>query len=1720
MSVHAAVLVPKDSTWRYFKGYSEASSPDRTAWRLAEFDDSSWPSGAAAFYYETSGAVAGQTVLSDMRGNYTCIFLRKTFVVTNIHDVASLRISALSDDGFIAWINGQEVMRYNVPAGELAYTATASSAAPEPTAWRTNVIVEVTTVLTAVTNVFCVQAFNVNKSDSSDFIINPALDAVADTFRPVLTMVYPPPGTTVRRLTSVETAFDEPVQGIDAADLLINGQPATGLTIVSPSQYIFTFPQSSTGVVPLAWAPGHGIRDLSSVGNPFVGTGWSCTLDTNAPIADVIISEFLASNSGDQPNSLKDELGESPDWIEIHNPGTIPVSLTGWSLTDDAARLTRWKFPPTLIPSGGYLVVFASGRDTNVAGRLHTNFKLSAGSSYLALVDPATNIVSAFSPLYPPQYTDVSYGRDLLEPALTGYFTNTTPEAANAVRGEGFGPEVRFSRAGGTFIAPFWLELSTPTPEWDIRYVLVTNNVPSGSLAITNIPTLSSPLYIAPIYVNGPVQVRARAFPRTSGFWPGPPRTECFLSITAAAAGFVSDLPIIVLHNLGGGAVPQTTDQSVIAMVFEPIDGVASMTNPPTLVSRAGLNIRGSSTAGLPQSSFALELWDEYNQDREVSLLGLPPESDWVLFGQNGFDPSFLHNPLMHQLSRDAGRYSPRTRFAEVFLNTSTGIVAYYPPVGGHYFGLYTVMEKIKRDGSRVDIAKLEPEQATLPDVTGGYLLKIDRADSDERTFTDSFTQRGIIYQDPPGLEMVDAARQAQRNYISSYFNQLGTVLSNPAYTNPVTGYAAYIDVSSWLDHHVLNLLAFNVDAMRLSGFFFKDRDKKIEMGPLWDFDRSLGTYHPSAGYGDARCYNPRVWRLQGTGDQGTDFFYTVPTEPGLGVRWWGPLFKDPNFWQGWIDRWSDLRQGVFSTNHVFNTIDGLAAQIRKAQPRQQMRWSHSVPRSGTLSASGYYHAFNGVYNGEIAFLKRWLGDRMHFLDTNFLGAPRLSLAAGNITPGQGVTITPPTVPANTRVYFTLDGNDPRLPGGAIAPTAQSSLGPVTVYLPENARVFARAWSSSHANMTNNPGAVGGNPPISSPWSAPAVATYVVTTPPIAITEIMYHPSGPDAGDFEYVELKNVGTQGWSLVGMRFTSGIDFVFSSTNAITMLSPGQYCVLVKNQAAFQARYPEVTNIAGQFSGSLDNSGERLALQGKYGEPVLDFRFEDAVYPVTDGLGFSLVIRNEAASFETWTNMANWRASSQWLGSPGRADPAPEDIPSVVINETLTHTDPPQMDTVELYNPTSTDVDLAGWFLSDDAGEPAKYCFPLGTTISAGGYLLVTDAEFGIGATGFGLSSQGEAIYLFSGDGTAITGYRHGFAFGAQANGVTFGRHVTGDGREHFVTESAASLRSANAGPKVGPIVINEIMYAPRPLGLNANQLEEFLELRNVSAQLVPLFDPTHSTNTWRLLDGVQFRFAEGTTLEPWSCALLVPFDPVYDPVSLQWFRSRYQVPTNVPIFGPFEGALANEGEKVGLYYPDKPQALPAPDAGYVPHVLVESVRYSPQPPWPGASLETGQSLHRIQGWEFGDDPGNWRAGAPTPGTCPGADTDLDGLPDEWELAYGLDPGSALGADGFDGDKDQDGASNGHEALAGTRPNDAGDVLRLDVANINPTACILEFNTQIGRLYSVERLAQFSQTNSWTTILESAPGTGSQWQLTDPANPDQPARFYRLRVVLQAQ
>ena len=436
----------------------------------------------------------------------------------------------------------------------------------------------------------------------------------------------------------------------------------------------------------------------------------------------------------------------------------------------------------------------------------------------------------------------------------------------------------------------------------------------------------------------------------------------------------------------------------------------------------------------------------------------------------------------------------------------------------------------------------------------------------------------------------------------------------------------------------------------------------------------------------------------------------------------------------------------------------------------------------------------------------------------------------------------------------------------------------------------------------------------------------------------------------------------------------------------LGAGNFYLLVKNPTEFRKKYPNA-RIDGVFTNNLANGGEALAIIHAAGAPIQQFTFDDqAPWPtLADGAGFSLVPKVNDINVN-YSLAASWRASSQAGGSPGAEDP-PQNIAPIVINEILTHTDLPTVDAIELHNPTAAAVNVSGWFLTDDQGTPKKYRIPSDTApILPGGYLVVTETQFNnpaAPATSFALSSHGDEVYLFSAalDG-ALTGYSQGFSFRAAANGVSFGRYTNSVGEILYPSQSSLTLGAVNSGPHVGPVVINEINYNPSASG------DEFIELKNITSSPVSLFDPNFPTNTWRLA-GVDFNFPTNTVIPPNGLIVISGIEPAT-------FRQHANLPSSIAVLGPFTGNLQSNGELIELLRPDgvDNETNNGVVTKIVPLVVVDSVRYSDQSPWPTNASGTGNSIERKTAGAFGNDPQNWRASPGT--TSPGLDNDGNRLP----------------------------------------------------------------------------------------------------------------------------
>ena len=1434
-------------------------------------------------------------------------------------------------------------------------------------------------------------------------IVWPAM--AADNTPPTLDSVDPPQGANVISLTSVSVVFSEGVINVDAGDLLVDGIPATSVVTNDPNDYTFYFTQPPTGTVQVAFAPGHGITDLSSAANPFAGGNWTYTLDPNVTThPDVVISEFMADNS----NGIKDQDGQRNDWLELYNQGALTGNLDGWFLTDNPTNLTKWRLPGLVLRNNAYVIIWCSSKDlVDLNAPLHTNFKLQKeAGGYLALVDAQTNIISSFTN-YPVQSADVSYGRDRVDPSLIGYFTTPTPGAQNAASGSGFmGPPV-FSLASGIYTnVSLTLTILNTNAAGTIRYAM------GGTL-----PTSTSTLYTGPIALTANSTIKARVFPpANTNLLPSDVGARNFIFLDGTAANFSSRLPTLIIstegRSINADVPPGSPRTKGSFVVIDTVQGRSAIRAEPEVHELAEFEVFGQTSAGFPKRPIRVEIQDPLGNDLSKGLLGMPADADWRL--RNPYDDKTLLNDFLgYEIWEKMGHYSVRRRMVEVFVDSNGGRTVY----PGDYYGVMMLCETIKVKKDRVDVPTLSPYATNEPAITGGYIFARDKDSTGDLNFSSpggsGFSPIPLKLHEPKPNDMRVAQgvttsfpgagyTPAGSNQMSYLRNFLGA-MERAMYTNTwltQTGtnhYTNYLDVERFADQMLHVEFTKQIDGYRLSDYFTKDRLGKVGPGPVWDWNLSFG----NANYLQGGTTNGWYYELTGETDEPwARRLITGTTSASTSTG-------DPNFVQLIADRWAMFRTNVLNATNLLREIDEQSSLLSEAAARDLYgkyrsgligvyTWPNPDGGVATAGSSGgldgrdvdYVRPTNYLGPIEITApssasgsiigqMKKWVLGRYLWMDSQFTAVPVFSAADSMVANGFVVTVTPP---AGATLYYTLDGTDPRISGGGVASGALSNNGPVNVTINSNTRIMARAKKSGAWKNTFS--------------GANAVTLYSVV-PSLRITEIMYHPAPPVPGtstnsteDFEYIEVKNIGNMPLNVNGFSLSGGVHFQFPNVT----LTNGQTAVIVANPDAFRSRYGTDILILGTYTGNLNNAGDHVVLSGSVLEPILDFSYSDNWYPVTDGLGFSLVVVDENAATSAWNSAANWRPSAAPGGSPGQTDPPAPPRPSVFVNEVLAFEDPAAGDAIELYNGTGAEVDISGWFLSDDFATPRKYTIPPGTAISAGGYKVfyatnsfgATNEYTAFGTTAFGLGAKGDQVHLFSADGINLTGYSHGFDFGASSSNVTFGRYVISTGADHFVAQSANTLGSSNAGPLVGPVVVSEIQYHPADVsvgGISYNNVsDEFIELHNVSGNEVPLYDVAFPTNRWRLGDAVGYNFPASVTLPPGGYLLVVGFDPIADPAALASFRDRNLVPSVVPVLGPWSGALDNNAGRVELSRPGTPDTN-----GAVPYILVERISYSDSAPWPVGADGFGLTLQRIVATAYGNDPTNWAAGAPTPGAA---------------------------------------------------------------------------------------------------------------------------------------
>lgn len=1221
-----------------------------------------------------------------------------------------------------------------------------------------------------------------------------------DATAPAVVGTTPAEDVSVRTLTQIEVLFSEPVTGVDASDLLVNTTPASSLAVLGPGRYRFSFSQPSTGIVSIAWAANHGIFDLAASPNPFGGGTWTYTLDPNLGLPSIRINEFLAANV----TGLMDENGEPQDWIEIWNYGDSTVNLAGYSLTDDPDDPARWTFPATNIGAGGFLVVFASGKDrkivTSVTNRLHTNFKLGADGDYLGLLNAESPpvAVSEFRPDYPEQRNNHSYGYDSTNGLK--YFAAPTPGAPNGDSAiSTILPAPHFNVERGYFESPFTLILSIPVYGAAIRYTT------DGSE-----PTLSNgATYSSPITISNTAVIRASAF--KTDVLPSVTVTHTYLFLDKVLrqpnnppghpigptvwGGYPADYemdPEIVTNAVYGPqlkaalqSLPSVSIVSSIDNLFGPTNGIythvaesstqfrgvqweraCSVEFLPTngaagFQINCGVRMQGNASRNpqkTPKHPFRLLFKGDYGPGRlEYPLYpDSPVQSFNTLVLRADFNNSWLHwDPNQRRRGtrirdgwvkdtwRDMGQPGSHTRYFHLYVN-------------GLYWGVYDF-------GERIDAEFCASYLGGEPEEYDAMVSKPTEALDGDRIAYDA---------------MVAAIRNRDQRFLSNYVAVL-----------------QHLDVPNFIDYMLLNFYGANQD---------------------WGNDSNWNAVRK-------RSPDGRFKYISWDGEQlivATNDNRVSNTDVPGGLH--TALMNSPEYRLAFGDRAHKhlFNGGALTTNAVIQRWLNRVAQVDPAIIAESARWGDY-----RRDVHQYQNPPYILYTRDIG-PTNWLAEVTRLTTEYFPqrgeiflqqlragglypsnAAPSFSQHGGPVLRGFNLTMS-----AADPIYFTTDGSDPRVFGtGLISPTAIEYTGPVVVS--NSVVIKARALSGTN-------------------WSAIVEATFVVDALASALrfTEIMYNPMGGDA--YEFLELQNVSSAALN-VGAFSIDGIgNFVFAPN---TILGPGQVIVLgsAASPGNWSNRYPGIT-VLGRFTGRLDNGGEKLTIRNGAGQVLFSVDYDDENgWPVAaDGAGYSLEIIDVHGDPD---DPANWRASSATNGTPGVIG-SPPSGGAVVLNEIMAENisavehDGFYPDWVELHNPGMVPVTLDNWSVSDDSN-PRKFVFPTNTTVAAGDYLIIwcdtNSAISGLRAP-FGLGRNGDAVFLFDGNTNRVDA----IGFGIQIANYTVGRIPNGTGPW---TLNSPTPNTPNTAVVLGAgtnLVINEWLANAVPGG------DDWIELYNPAAAPVPL------------------------------------------------------------------------------------------------------------------------------------------------------------------------------------------------------------------------------------------------------------------------------------------
>jgi len=447
-----------------------------------------------------------------------------------------------------------------------------------------------------------------------------------------------------------------------------------------------------------------------------------------------------------------------------------------------------------------------------------------------------------------------------------------------------------------------------------------------------------------------------------------------------------SNLPLVIINTT---ETDEIYDEPRVPAQMGIIDNGTGQTNSifdekNDYNGRISIEIRGASSQMFPKKNYGFETQTTDGENNNVSLLGMPEENDWILHGPYA-DKSLLRNVLAYHLARTTGHYAPRTRLCELIINDD-------------YRGVYILTERIKRDNNRVDIANLKPEDIAGDELTGGYILQIDRDNEyiPNDGWYSSFPDWKFYAYDSPDFDVI---QPEQSNYIRNYISEYEQMMNASDYEE---NYRDYVDVDSWVDYFLVTEIGKHIDAYKLSFFMYKEKDSKggkLHFGPIWDFNLGFGNF-------DFEC-PPQA---AGWAYQFSDFCNTPHP------FWVQRLTEIPQVSHQIDCRWAQMRAGAWHSDSLMQLIDENVETLSDAQARNFERWQ-------VLGTYVWPNDFIGqTYEEEVDFLKNWLTQRLDWMDANMLGNCDFFVVNDNILPIQNLNIYPN--PIDNYLFIELNNNN------------------------------------------------------------------------------------------------------------------------------------------------------------------------------------------------------------------------------------------------------------------------------------------------------------------------------------------------------------------------------------------------------------------------------------------------------------------------------------------------------------------------------------------------------------------------------------------------------------------------------------------------------------------------------------------------------------------------